>query len=461
MKKVLAIRFFLCAGMVLTGCMFSCQPGSRDTRSGQTHATTAIWPDGSEIPAWFNDTAAVDPTLKLPQFSITSFGAIGDSTTLNTAFIQATIDSAAAAGGGVVVVPQGRFRTGALFFKPGTHLHLLEGAILLGSDQITDFPLIPSRMEGRSIDYYAAVVNAYGVDGFSITGRGTIDGNGRKYWEAFWQRRKENPQCTNLEVSRPRLVFIRHSDSVLIRDVRLQNAGFWTTHLYKCNYAQLINLNIFSPVEPVKAPSTDAIDLDACTHILIDRCTMEVNDDAIALKGGKGPYADADSTNGPNLNILIRNCSFAFCHSAVTCGSEAIHNRNILVQNCTVNGPSRVLWLKMRPDTPQLYEYITVENITGEADRLVYAKPWTQFFDLQGRETPPLSVSDHITFRNIHLKCKIFADIDRSEYDRLRNFSFENLDITADQPLLDQSLFDGLSLHQVSVNGQPLSPGIE
>jgi polygalacturonase len=167
-------------------------------------------------------------------------------------------------------------------------------------------------------------------------------------------------------------------------------------------------------VEPVKAPSTDAIDLDACTHILVDRCYMEVNDDAIALKGGKGPYADVDSTNGPNMNILIRNCSFGFCHSAVTCGSEAIHNRNILVQECKVNGPSRVLWLKMRPDTPQLYE-------------------------------------------NITLTCKIFADIERSEYDSLRNFTFENLDITAEKPLLEQSLFDGLSLTNVLVNGDPLT----
>lgn len=450
--------FFLYSVVLLTGFMFSCQPGPRDTRSGQTHAKTALWPDGTEIPPWFGDTAYTDPTTRLPQFSITSFGAVGDSATLNTAFIQVTIDSAAAAGGGVVVVPQGRFRTGALFFKPGVHLHLLEGALLLGSDNIADFPMMPSRMEGRSIDYFPAVINAYDCDGFSITGQGTIDGNGRKYWEAFWQRRKENPQCTNLEVSRPRLVFIQHSDSVLIRDVRLQNAGFWTTHLYKCHYARLINLNIFSPVEPVKAPSTDAIDLDACTHILVDHCYMEVNDDAIALKGGKGPYADTDSTNGPNQNILIRNCSFGFCHSAVTCGSEAIHNQNILVQNCTVNGPSRVLWLKMRPDTPQLYEYITVEGITGTADRLVYAKPWTQFFDLQGRTSPPPSISDHITFRNITLTCKIFADIERSEYDSLRNFTFENLDITAEKPTLDQNLFDGLSLTNVIVNGDTLTP---
>jgi polygalacturonase len=309
-------------------------------------------------------------------------------------------------------------------------------------------------MEGRSIDYFPAVVNAYGVDGFSITGKGTIDGNGLKYWEAFWQRRAENPKCTNLEVSRPRLVFIQNSKNVQLQDVKLHNSGFWTTHLYRCSNVKLLNLHIFSPAAPVKAPSTDAIDIDACTNVLVNGCYMEVNDDAIALKGGKGVSADTDPTNGPNQNIIIQNCTFGFCHSAVTCGSESIHNRNIIMRNCKVNGPSRVFWLKNRGDTPQLYEYILVENITGKADRLLFAKPWTQFFDLQGRDKPLLSTSNQVVFRNIELTCQIFADIEISEYDKLKNFTFENLKITAEKGELNKSLIEGLTLKNVVVNGK-------
>ncbi|MFA5329954.1 MAG: glycoside hydrolase family 28 protein [Prolixibacteraceae bacterium] len=416
--------------------------------------TIELFPDGTEIPAWFADTAKINPDTLGAQLVVTDFGAVGDGQTLNTLAIQKTIDEAGSRGGGVVIIPEGRFLTGALFFKPHTHLHVREGATLLGSDDIANFPMMPSRMEGRSVDYFPAVVNAYGVEGFTITGKGTIDGNGLKYWEAFWQRRKENPKCTNLEVSRPRLVFIQNSNNVQLQDVKLHNSGFWTTHLYRCNHVKALNLHIFSPVEPVKAPSTDAIDVDACSDVLISGCYMEVNDDAVALKGGKGPWADKDSTNGPNMNIIIQNCTFGFCHSAVTCGSEAIHNRNILVRNCKVDGPSRVLWLKNRPDTPQLYEYIRVENITGQADRLVFAKPWVQFFDLQGRETPPVSVSNHVTFCDITLKCKIFADIDVSDADSLKNFTFENLNITAENGELNQSLIDGLSLKNVVVNGK-------
>lgn len=92
---------------------------------------------------------------------------------------------------------------------------------------------------------------------------------------------------------------------------------------------------------------------------------MSVNDDAIALKGGKGPKADVDPNNGENRNIIIEDNTFGFCHSALTCGSESIHNYNIIFRNSTVKDASRLLHLKMRPDTPQHYEYITLDNIKG------------------------------------------------------------------------------------------------
>ena len=442
MKNIL----FLFAILALTVQTISCKTPEKKT--------IEHFPDGTEIPQSLTDTSKINIDKLGVQLVVTDFGAIGDGQTLNTKSIQNAIDEAANKGGGVIIIPKGRFLTGALFFKPRTHLHVSEDGMLLGSDDIANFPIMPSRMEGRSLDYFPAVVNAYGVDGFSITGKGTIDGNGLKYWEAFWQRRAENPKCTNLEVSRPRLVFIQNSKNVQLQDVKLHNSGFWTTHLYRCSNVKLLNLHIFSPADPVKAPSTDAIDIDVCSNVLVNGCYMEVNDDAIALKGGKGVSADTDPTDGPNENIIIQNCTFGFCHSAVTCGSEAIHNRNIIMRNCKVNGVTRVFWLKNRGDTPQLYEYILVENITGNADRLLFAKPWTQFFDLQGRDKPLLSTSNHVTFRNIELTCQIFADIEISEYDKLKNFTFENLKITAKNGELNKSLIEGLTLKNVVVNGK-------
>lgn len=127
---------------------------------------------------------------------------------------------------------------------------------------------------------------------------------------------------------------------------------FWTTHLYKCNHVKYLNCYIFSPAYPIKAPSTDAIDIDVCTDVLVKNCYLEVNDDSVVLKGGKGPWADQVADNGSNERIIIEDCTYGFCHGCLTCGSESVHNRNIIMRRIKVAEGKNLLWLKMRPDTP-------------------------------------------------------------------------------------------------------------
>lgn len=439
MKK--ALLALLCTLLLTT--QLTAQTGRKD-----------LFPDGSPIGPWFTNVQKLTLRQLGRTYVLTDFGVKTDSTLVQTQAIQQVIDKAASQGGGVIVIPRGTFMSGALFFKPKTHLHVAEGAVLKGSNNIADYPKLPSRMEGQSLDYFAALVNAYGVDGFTISGKGTIDGNGLRFWEAFWARRKENPNCTNLEVSRPRLVFVWRCNNVQVQDVRLHNAGFWTSHYYQCRNVKILDAHIYSPYQPVKAPSTDAIDLDVCSNVLIKGCYLSVNDDAIALKGGKGPWADRVPNNGANTDILIEDCTFGFCHSALTCGSEAIHNRNILMRNCTVSEADRVLWLKMRPDTPQLYEYITVENIRGQSNSFLYVKPWTQFFDLQGRPDIPLSYSNHIQLKQIHVTCNTFFNVAISEHDKLAKFTFEDINVESKNPTIDQSVIDGFTLKNVRINRQ-------
>ena len=428
--------------------------GFFQTSYSQTADTT--FPDGSGIPSWFRENTKIKLKDLGKIYTITDFGVNQDSTKVQTTSIQKVIDLAASTGGGVIVIPKGVFLSGALFFKPKTHLHIVANGVLKGSDLIADYPIMPSRMEGQNLDYFPALVNAYGMDGFSISGKGTINGNGLNYWKAFWQRRKENPKCTNLEVSRPRLVFIWNSNNVQLQDVKLINSGFWTSHYYKCTNVKLLDLYIYSPHIGVKAPSTDAIDIDACSNFLVKGCYMSVNDDAIALKGGKGPYADQDKNNGENTNVIIENCNFGFCHSALTNGSEAIHNKNIIMRNCEVKDASRLLWLKMRPDTPQRYEYIRVENIKGDAKTGLAIFAWKQFFDLKGRSDVPLSYGDHITLKNIELSCDVFYGVEKDPNVRLSNFSFENLKIKTLNDEMDRSLIQGINLKNVYFNGKEM-----
>lgn len=415
-----------------------------------------IFPDGTPIPEWFREHRVVSVKELGKQYCITNYGVQNDSTILQTERIQAVIDKAAQEGGGVICIPKGTFLSGSLFFRPRTHLYLEKGATLKGSDDISHFDVIDTRLEGQNLTYFAALVNVIGVDGFTLSGEGKINGNGLRFWKSFWLRRQVNPQCTNLEELRPRLIYIADSKNVQLSGVRLENSPFWTTHLYRCENVKLLNLSIFAPHSPVKAPSSDAIDIDVCKNVLVKGCYMSVNDDAIALKGGKGPWADQDKVNnGSNLNIIIEDCVWGFCHSALTCGSESIHNRNILVRRCRVEHALRLLWLKMRPDTPQNYEYIQLEDITGSAINFLFAQPWTQFFDLKDRKDVPYSYSSHVTMRNIQLDCDVLFAVkkDETQY-KLSDFLFENLKITARKSgEICKDYIHNLQIRNVTVNG--------
>lgn len=346
-------------------------------------------PNGEIVSGWFNDTSRVDIDTLGTKYVLTDYGVEADSTLLQTEAIQRVIDLAASRGGGVVVVPRGTFLSGSLFFRQGTHLHLQDGAVLKGIDAIKHYPLVKTRMEGQTLLYFAALVNADGLDGFTITGNGTINGNGLRFWEEFWIRRRFNKDCTNLEALRPRLVYMSNCKNVQVQDVKLINSPFWTNHLYRCHHVKYIGCHIYAPTTGVKAPSSDAIDIDYSHDILVSGCYMNVNDDAVVLKGGKGTYADKDPDNGPNYNVVVQRCIFGTVHACLTLGSESLHDWNIVMRDCTFTNADRVLWLKMRPDTLQHYEYVTVENVSGQCGSFLVIRPWTQFYKMETVWTCP------------------------------------------------------------------------
>ena len=406
-----------------------------------------IFPDGTQIDDWFYDIRIPERNALGRQYVLTQYG-IYDDGKIYTAQIQELIDTAAADGGGVIVVPAGTYMSGSLFFRQGVHLYVSEGGTLKGSDDISDYALCETRIEGETCQYFAALINADGLDGFTMYGPGAIDGNGLKSWKAFWLRRTWNPQCTNKDEQRPRLIYLSNCKNVVIANLHLQNAHFWTNHLYRCQYVKFLNCHIFSPAAPVKAPSTDAIDIDVCTDVLIKSCYMEVNDDSVVLKGGKGPWADCLPENGTNERIIIEDCIYGFCHGCLTCGSESVHNRNIILRRGRILDGRNLLWLKMRPDTPQNYEYITVEEMEGTVENFININPWTQFYDLKDRSDIPMSVAEHVTMRNCSCVCDTYFDVmpEERQY-RLSDFIFENLRITAKK---DGFMAD--SIQNVAVN---------
>jgi alpha-L-rhamnosidase len=391
-------------------------------------------------------------------FPVTDFGAIADDDQLDTTGIQTAIDHVAQSGGGRVVIPKGTFRSGSLFLKAGVELHLEEGAVLLGSTNIEDYSKRETRIEGHFEPWRMALLNAEKLDGVRITGAGKIDGNGILFWAAFWQRRKENPNCTNLEVERPRLMFIDRCTNVRLAGLVIRDSGFWNVHLYRCRDVVLDGLNIVAPTNgPVRAPSTDGIDVDSCQDVTIRRCHISVGDDCIALKGTKGPLADQDADSPPVENITIEDCTFGD-GGGITCGSEATIVRNVTVRRCEFNGRNTVLRLKLRPDTPQHYENIIVEDIklAGEM-RLIDVAPWRQFFDLKGLP-PPSRQANTISFRNISGSARTLGRITGNPGDTLRDFRFENVNLAVMDEKFECDATLRLVAENVVINGKPFAP---
>lgn len=400
-------------------------------------------------------------TMNAKDFVITDHGVKNDSNKLQTEAIQRIIDKASDEGGGRIVVPRGTFLTGALFFKPGTSLSLSEGAVLKGSDNIEHYPLMPSRMEGRSIYYYPALINAYHVDGFTIEGPGTLDGNGRRYWRAFWDRRaearKEGRECTNLEVHRPRLMFIWGCDGVRVSGVKFINSGFWTTHFYQCDDLLIENCEMRTPPRPTRCPSTDSVDLDVCSNVTIRGCYFSTDDDGVCIKGGKGTFAHKSRENGAVENVLVENCTFGpNLHGILTMGSECIHAKNITLRNCKVETGCTILRLKMRPDTYQVYENITIDGVTGSCGSVIEMKRWAQFFNLEGTGEKPFGIVRDITVRNVDVKCKSFGVMEGNPDDQVSDVTFENVHVTAEKDTFRDIYPGQTKMVNVTINGKPI-----
>lgn len=428
------------------------------TTIGAAKPKLGLFPDGTPISTWFADTTKVELKDLGKPYVITDYGVKNDSTIIQTEAIQHVIDKCYTNGGGVVVIPEGTYLTGSLFFKPGTNLYLAENATLKGSDAITHYQIVKTRLEGQTLNYFAALINADHHDGFTIAGKGTLNGNGHKFYDEFWLRRKVNKKCTNLEALRPRLVYISNSADVKVCGIRMINSGFWTNHLYKCKRVKYLNCYIYAPTDGYpKGPSTDAIDIDACEDMLIRGCWINVNDDGICIKGGKGTFVDKDTTNGPCRNIIVENCYFKKAGGGVTFGSECYAGNNIIIRNCQFNGTSNILLFKMRPDTPQRYENILAENCTGITRYGIRTRIWTQFFNKQERDDMPRSVVDNVTMRNIKVHCtEEFYHLEASENYDLGTFAFYDIDATDPIGNMDTSFLKDCKLSKVKVNGKTI-----
>jgi len=390
------------------------------------------------------------------RYNIAEMGAVGDGTTLNTIAIQAVIDKCARNGGGTVVIPKGIFLSGSIFIKQGVNIEMLDGSVLKGSTDINDYPKKLTRIEGHFEEWPSALINADKIEHLRITGKGVLDGSGKPFWIEFYSKRSANPKTTNLSVPRPRLALIQNCKDVKIEGIAFTNSGFWNLHLYRCSNLTVNYCRFVAPdgkVPDDHAPSSDGIDVDSSQDITISNSFFSVGDDDIALKGSKGPFAMQDKDSPPVERIYIHDCVFEAGGGIMTCGSEATLVRDVKIERCITRKPV-VMRLKLRPDTPQQYENISISDITMENGSAIFnVAPWSQYFDLKG-QAPPTSIVRNIEISNIKGTCASLGKIvGNPGATTFGDITLSNVNVTAKNTTFDRDDFKGLVFENVIVNG--------
>jgi len=324
------------------------------------------------------------PKFKNVTYDISEFGAVADDPkTLNHKAINEAIDLCSEKGGGTVLIPKGVWHTGPIVLKNNVNLHVADGAVLLFTTDISQYPTVLTRWEGMDCYNTSPMIYAYQQENIAITGKGTIDGGAsRADWWGMprlsvvpgkevrgrpllmeWSENKtplEKRIMGPADNLRPQLINLYKCKNILIQDLTLQRPAFWTIHPLLCENITVKGLTIHTE----GAPNGDGCDPESCKNVLIEDCFFDTGDDCIAIKSGRNN--DGRKWNIPSENIIVRNCRMQNGHGGVVIGSEISGGyRNLFVENCEMDSPSldRVIRIKTNNCRGGVIENIYVRNV--------------------------------------------------------------------------------------------------
>ena len=255
--------------------------------------------------------------------NIISYGAKGDGIANNTAAMQAAIDAVHEKGGGIVWVPAGNFVTGVLFLKSGVNLHLEKGAILTGSSVRLDYG------KGNA----SALIRSEGQSDISITGEGTINGNGIAIVnnlleqlragilkDAQWKVKRPS------ENSLPKIIEFTGCNHIVIKGITLTNGATWIQQYLRCNGLVIDSITVNS----ITNWNNDGMDITDSKNVVITHCNINASDDAICLKS-EGSVLDSC------VNVYVADCILRSSANGFKLGTASKGGfRNIKVRNLEI-----------------------------------------------------------------------------------------------------------------------------
>ena len=283
------------------------------------------------------------PTVTL---NARDYGATGDGTTKDTVALQLAIERCAVLGGGEVVVPAGNYLTGALSLRSNVKLRIEDGASLLGSPDLADYPLAEVRWEGRWVKGYIGFISAMDAENIGIVGPGKIVGS------SAVQGRIERSTHYRL----PALIEFTNCRNVEVENCFTKNYGMWSIHPTYCENVSFRKVTVES--------GADGIDVDSCRHVLIDGCDFQTSDDCISLKSGRGE--EGFTILRPTEDVRISNCTFSDSYWAcIGIGSETSGGiRDVRVEHCKcVGARTFAIYIKSRVGRGAFIEDIYMNDL--------------------------------------------------------------------------------------------------
>ncbi len=301
------------------------------------------------------------------RYNVLDFGACNDGSRITTKEIQKAIDCAFETTG-EVYIPEGTYLVSSLFLKSNTSLFLEENAVLLGTTDESEYPIIPTRVAGVEMDWYCGIINVNDAENVKICGNGTIDGQGEYWWNKYWGTDRKGGMrkiyeekglrwAVDYDCIRTRNVVVFNSRNITLSDFNSYRSGFWNVHICYSEKVSVSGLNI----DKNQGPSTDGIDIDSCNDVFVEKCTINCNDDNICIKSGRD--ADGLRVNRICENIIIRDCTL-YKGAGITLGSETSGGmRNIEISDIKFDGTGCGFRLKSAKTRGGVIENVSVKNL--------------------------------------------------------------------------------------------------
>ncbi|CCV64961.1 Exo-poly-alpha-D-galacturonosidase [Alteracholeplasma palmae J233] len=246
---------------------------------------------------------------------------------------------------GKLILETGVYLTSALYLESDMEFHFEDNATLLGTTDETAYKLEKTRVAGIEMDWYPGILNCKNKENVVISGNGFIDGQGEYFWNKYWGSdtksgmRKEYDAkglrwACDYDCLRVRNVVVSNSKNIVLKEFSSKKSGFWNVHVLYSEHIHIDGVKILS--SELHSPSTDGIDIDSSSHVLIENCVTSCNDDSICIKSGRD--YDGIRVARPSHDIIIRNCEI-LSGFGVTLGSEVSGGiYNIKIENLKYHG---------------------------------------------------------------------------------------------------------------------------